>query len=257
MTVTGGKGLRCRLLDGETVFGASCMLGSPAVAEAMAGADLDFVYIDQQHGLTSFDTLVAVLRAFGRTKTVPLVRVLSNDLSLIGQALDAGAEGVIIPMVNSREDAERAAASCRYAPVGRRSFGPVRAGLLHGRDPLAANERVLCLVMIETAEGVAAAKEIASTPGIDGVYIGQADLALTLGLQPLVQIQPGIHQDAIQRIGAACDEAGIVRGINGSVEEMVAAGYRLITIGSDVAILNRGLEQLRQRQAQVSGSHYG
>lgn len=251
------RSLRQRLRDGETVVGASCALGSPMVAEILATAGLDYIYVDQQHGLTSFDTLVSILRAIGRTPTATLVRVLSNDAGLIGQALDAGADGVIVPMVNSREEAERAAAACRYAPQGVRSFGPMRAGLLHGRDPVAANERVLCLVMIETAGGVAAAHEIAAVPGIDGVYIGQADLALSLGLEPLVKIQPGIHEDAVGTIGAACDSAGIVRGINGDAAAMAAAGYRLITIGSDMAIVNSGVQQIKERSAQARAGMYG
>jgi 4-hydroxy-2-oxoheptanedioate aldolase len=245
------RSLRQRLRDGETLLGASCAYGSPMVAEVMAGAGLDYIYLDQQHGLTSFDTLVHMLRALRGSPTTPIVRVLDNDAKLIGQALDAGAEGVIIPMVNSRVDAERAAAACRYAPLGMRSFGPVRGGVVYGRDTTAANERTLCLVMIETAEGVAAADEIARVQGIDGVYIGQADLALSLGLEALVKIQPGVHADAIDAIRKACRTAGIAVGINGDPKGMAAEGYRIITVGSDMAIVNAGVAQLIERRQSL------
>lgn len=255
-----GSKLRQRLKAGETVYGASCSLGAPMIAEIFAMAGLDYIYVDQQHGLTSFDTLVTMLRCINRTPTAAIVRVLSNNAGLIGQALDAGADGVIVPMVNSRAEAERAAAACRYNPQGVRSFGPMRAGLMHGRNPAAANERVMCFVMIETAEGVEAADDIASVAGIDGVYIGQADLALSLGLEPLVSIQPGIHEQAIGRIRTACLSSGIAPGINGDATAMSAQGYRMITIGSDLSFVNaaagkltESIQRARNSKDQVGG----
>lgn len=245
--------LKQRLKSGETVYGASCSLGAPMIAEILASAGLDYVYVDQQHGLTSFDTLVTMLRCINRTPTAAIVRVLSNDAGLIGQALDAGADGVIVPMVNSREEAERAAVACRYAPLGVRSFGPMRAGLLHGRDPVAANGRVMCFVMIETAEGVAAADEITSVPGIDGIYIGQADLALSLGLEPLVKVQPGIHEQAVDRIRNACLANGITAGINGDAVAMAAQGYRMITLGSDLTLVNTGVARIMEGVTRARG----
>jgi 4-hydroxy-2-oxoheptanedioate aldolase len=246
--------LRRRLRQGETLVGSACYLGSPIVAELMAQIGLDFVYIDQQHGLTSYDTMLALLRAFDHTPTAPIVRVAANDASLIGQALDAGADGVIVPMVNSRVDAERAVSACRYGPHGTRSYGPLRAALTRGGSIRDADERVLCLAMVETAAGVDHVREIAATPGLDGIYIGQADLAVSLGLEPELRIQPGPHQQAIKAILAACQEAGIAAGISGDPAMMREAGFRVVTTGSDHGFIISGMQALRAKlQEQGKG----
>jgi 4-hydroxy-2-oxoheptanedioate aldolase len=250
--------LRQKLRAGAVVHGAACYLGSAIVAEMIARAGLDYVYIDQQHGLTSYDTLLDLLRAIDHTPTAPLVRVRGNDAGLIGQALDAGADGVIVPMVNSRADAERAVAACRYAPSGSRSFGPLRVSLTRGGDVRAADDRVLCLVMVETEAGVANVAEIAAVPGVDGIYIGQADLAVSLGLEPELRIQPGRHQAAIQRILDACGAAGIAAGLSGNAAAMRRAGFRIITIGSDHGFVAAGLKDLqRQRDADEGNREEG
>jgi len=251
--------LRQRLRDGAVLVGGACYLGSPIVAEMMAGAGLDYIYIDQQHGLTSYDTLVQMLRAIDHTPTAPIVRVRSNDAGLIGQALDAGADGVIVPMVNSRADAERAVAACRYAPAGVRSFGPLRVALTRGGDIRAADARILCLVMIESQAGLDQADEIASVPGVDGIYIGQADLAVSLGLEPELRIQPGRHEAAIARILRACDRAGIAAGLSGDPSAMAKAGFRIITAGSDQGFVSAGLKDLlgRRQAAMLSDNAKG
>jgi 4-hydroxy-2-oxoheptanedioate aldolase len=244
-----GPTLRQRLKDGETAYGASCSLGSPFIAEIMVRAGPDYIYIDQQHGLTSFDTLVHMLRAIDHTPTAAIVRVLSNDPGLIGQVLDAGADGVIVPMVNSVEDARRAAAACRYAPLGSRSFGAFRASMTRGSDIHQANERVVCFVMIESEAGLRAADAIASVPGIDGVYIGQADLAVSLGLPSQVRIQPGKHQEAVDAIMSACKAAGIVVGLSGHPVAMRDAGFRLITMATDRSMIEAGVKDLKAKMA--------
>jgi 4-hydroxy-2-oxoheptanedioate aldolase len=242
-----GPPLREKLRGGGVLLGGACYLGSPIIAEMMAGAGLDFIYIDQQHGLTSYDTLLQMLRAIDHTPTAPIVRVRSNDAGLIGQALDAGADGVIVPMVNSRADAERAVAACRYAPAGVRSFGPLRVSLTRGGDIRAADARILCLVMIETAAGVEQADEIAAVPGVDGIYIGQADLAVSLGLEPELRVQSGRHAAAIDRILAAARRAGIAAGLSGDPVAMAEAGFRIITVGSDQGFVAAGLNNLRRQ----------
>ncbi|MFC0406844.1 HpcH/HpaI aldolase family protein [Roseomonas elaeocarpi] len=239
--------LRRRLRQGEALVGSACYLGSPIVAELMAGIGLDFVYIDQQHGLTSYDTMLAMVRAFDHTATAPIVRVAANDASLIGQVLDAGADGVIVPMVNSRAEAERAVAACRYGPHGTRSYGPLRAAVTRGGSIRDADERVLCLAMVETAAGVEHVREIAATPGLDGIYIGQADLAVSLGLEPELRIQPGAHEQAIKTILAACQEAGIAAGISGDPAATRAAGFRIVTTGSDHGFVVSGMQALQAR----------
>jgi len=219
----------------------------------MVRAGLDYIYIDMQHGLTSFDTLVHMLRAIDHTPTAALVRVRSNDAGLIGQVLDAGADGVIVPMVNSVVEARRAAAACRYAPQGQRSFGAFRASMTRGSDIHQANDRVVCFVMIESEAGLNEAEAIARVPGVDGVYIGQADLAVSLGLPSQVRIQPGRHQDAVDAIMRACKEAGIVVGLSGHPVEMRDAGFRLITMGSDRSILEAGVKDLKAKHKLAVG----
>ena len=250
---TSGPTLRQKLREGGVAYGASCSLGSPFIAEIMVRAGLDYIYIDQQHGLTSFDTLVHMLRAIDHTATAAIVRVLSNDAGLIGQVLDAGADGVIVPMVNSVEDARRAAAACRYAPLGSRSFGAFRASMTRGSDIHRANERVMCFVMIESEAGLRAAGDIATTPGVDGVYIGQADLAVSLGLPSQVRIQPGRHQEAVDTILRACKAGGIVAGLSGHPVEMRDAGFRLITMATDRSMIEAGVKDLKAKMALARG----
>lgn len=247
-----GNELRRKLEAGGVAHGAAAVLGSPLAAELLAVAGFDYVYLDQQHGLVSLDTLVALLQATARTGCTPLVRVARNDEALIGRALDAGAAGVIVPLVETAAEAERAAAACRYAPRGSRSWGPLRAGDALGSSPEAVNAEVLCLVMVETARGVERVEEIASVPGVDGVYVGAADLALTLGLPPRAGLQEGVHAEAVARIVAACTERGIVAAISGDPAEMAAAGFRMVTLGSDAGFLAAGVRQAVERAAAVA-----
>src|SRR5215207_10499160 len=158
-------------------------------AEILAGAGVDYVCVDQQHGVIDYDSMVPMFQAIRAEGAAPITRVLSNDPFLIMKALDAGSWGVIVPLVNSAEDAARAASACRYPPQGIRSFGPVRAaGVIGSRDPEKLGGEVLCLVMVETREALERVDEIAATPGVDGIYIGPADLALSLGLPPTLEI---------------------------------------------------------------------
>ena len=154
------------------------------------------------------------------------------------KALDAGAYGVIVPMVNSRAEAEQAVAACRYPPLGNRSFGPIRGALYGGRGyAQEANSQLACLAMIETEEGIANLEEIVSTPGLDGVYIGPADLALAMGL-PVSGDQPQEeHLQMVIRIRDACRAAGIAVGIHTSsleyTQKYLALGLNYVTLGSE------------------------
>ena len=141
------------------------------------------------------------------------MRVPSLDSELIGKVLDAGAHGLVVPMVESAAEAARAVCACRYFPEGRRSIGSSRGMYTLGNRPELVNRQVICLVMIETATGVRNVEEICAVPGVDGVYLGPGDLAITLGLQPTLISQPGEHADSIERVRAVCDAQGIVAGI--------------------------------------------
>jgi 4-hydroxy-2-oxoheptanedioate aldolase len=233
--------MKQRWSRGEVAFGAWSSIGSPYVAELLALEGFHYVCFDQQHGLIGYDTLVPMLHAVARTQATPIARVPQVDSAWIAKTLDAGAEGIVIPMVNSREDAEHAVAACRYFPEGNRSYGPMRAVQTLGGDPSVVNIEVACVVMIETTDAVNNADEICSVPGVDAVYIGPADLAITLGLKPGLDIQPGAHADAIEKVLKACKSHGIAAGIQcGSGQraiERAEQGFTMITVGSDANFL--------------------
>src|SRR5918997_5730131 len=186
--------LRATWAGGRTVFGLWMTVPGSVGAEILAGAGVDYVCVDQQHGVIDYDAMVPMFQAIRAEGPAPITRVLSNDPFLIMKALDAGAWGVIVPLVNDTEDAARAVAACRYPPQGVRSYGPVRAARVIGsRDPEDLAGEVLCIVMVETREGLERVEEIAATPGLDGLYIGPSDLALSLGLTPTLEIMEGEH----------------------------------------------------------------
>lgn len=234
--------LRQLLAEGGRAVGGWCTTPSPFNAEVLGRVGYDYVCVDGQHGLIGFDAMVPMLSAISGTGATPIVRVPFNHTPWMGQVFDAGAEAVVVPMVNSREDAERAAAACRYAPEGVRSFGPVRAGmhLNDGATPAEVNRQVMCLVMIETVQAVEAAEEICATPGVDGVYVGPADLAISMGVQFGHEPMPAAHADAIAHVAEVCASAGLVAGIHtgggdGS-REALASGFQMATVGTDAGI---------------------
>jgi 4-hydroxy-2-oxoheptanedioate aldolase len=244
--------LKQRFGEGKVAVGLSSGSGNVSAIEVMARSDIDYIYFDQQHGLVSFDTLVSSLRVMSGTGTTPLVRVLRNEPGLIGQALDAGAEGVIVPMVNSVEEARQAVAGCRYQPLGIRSWGPMRARFGLGTDPEEVNSEVLCLVMIETRGGVDDCERIADEPGVDGVYIGPHDLGVSMGLKPgVAQLHPGPHADAIARVCTAFRKAQKVAGISGVPKEMAERGFNMVTAGSDSGFVQSGLAQVLKQRDEV------
>jgi 4-hydroxy-2-oxoheptanedioate aldolase len=228
--------------EDRTAFGLWSVVPGTIGAEILAGAGADYVCVDQQHGVIDYDSMVPMFQAIRGGGATPITRVLSNDPFLIMKALDAGSWAVIVPLVNSAEDAARAVSACRYPPQGMRSFGPVlAAGVIGSRDPDDLGGEVLCLVMVETREALETVDEIAATPGLDGVYIGPSDLALSLGLPPTLEIMEGEHAAAVQRIREACHEHGIAAGIHAPSGEWARrhaeAGFDLITVATDAPLL--------------------
>lgn len=229
--------------EGKVTHGAWLSIPSPISAEAMAHQGFDWLCIDMQHGLIDYQVAVAMLQAINTTDTIPFVRVPWNEPGIIGKMLDAGALGVIIPMVNSVEEARAAVAACRYYPDGARSFGPTRLGYAYGTDYFAnANAEVACIPMIETGRAVEQLDEILLVPGIDAVYVGPADLSITLGQQPRMDNE-GAFEEARLKIARACSARGITPGIHASAElaeKHAAAGYRMITVSSDLGAMTQG-----------------
>jgi 4-hydroxy-2-oxoheptanedioate aldolase len=233
--------------EGKVTYGAWLSIPSAFSAEVMAHQGFDWVCIDMQHGVIDYQTAVTMLQAISTTQTVPFVRVPWNEPGIIGKALDAGAYGVIIPLVNSREEAEAAVGACRYAPDGYRSYGPTRAAYYAGADySNHANEEIACMPMIETTTALAHLDEILAVPGIDAVYVGPADLSVTLGLPPRMDHDDRSFQEARLTVAQACRRHGITPGIHASAAlapKHVEAGYQMITISSDIGSIAGGAAQ--------------
>ncbi len=171
--------------EGRAVTNAWLTLGNAAAAEIMAHQGWDSLTVDMQHGYSDFASVLSALTAISTTEVVPLVRVPWNEPGTVMRVLDAGAYGVICPNIDTRADCERFVGACRYAPLGYRSVGPRRAVLYAGADYIAkANETLLAIVQIELATALGNVDEIAAIPGLDMLYVGPADLALSLGIAP-------------------------------------------------------------------------
>jgi 4-hydroxy-2-oxoheptanedioate aldolase len=228
---------------GEAALGGWLSIPSPFVAEVMAHQGFDYLCVDLQHGLIDYQTALGMLQAIRTTDTPAFVRVPQNDFGMINKVLDAGALGVVIPMISSAEDARAAVRACRYPPAGMRSFGPARALFSVGPDYFAhADELVACIPMIETRQAVDELDAILAVPGIDAVYVGPNDLSLALGLPPASD-NPGAYQEAYRRIAKACAERGVIAGIHANPElapRHLASGFRLITVASDLGALSAG-----------------
>jgi 4-hydroxy-2-oxoheptanedioate aldolase len=218
-------------------------------AETMAHQGWDSLTIDLQHGVVDYAAMVTMLQAISTTPTVPLVRVPWLEPGILMKTLDAGAYGVICPMVNTREQAQKLVAWTHYAPQGTRSFGPVRALLYGGADyPQHANETIVTFAMIETAQALDNLDAILSVQGLDAIYIGPSDLSLALGCKPAFDdVEPKVAQ-AIDHVLARAQAHGIVAGIhNGTPEAALARidkGFQFVTISSDARLIAAGAQQV-------------
>ena len=231
---------------GKTAMGAWLSTREPLLAEVAALAGYDYVCVDMQHGLNSYEHVVTMLYAMARTPTTPVVRVPWNEPGIIGRVLDAGAYGVIIPMVNTASDARSAVSSCFYGPKGTRSMGPAGVSARVSREAYfdTANNKVLCIPMIETKQAVENLDEILAVPGIDAVYVGPADLSITYGLAPRVDQADEEWNAALDRIVERCKAHGVVPGMHADstlAPKRAATGFRMITVGFDLTNAMNGL----------------
>lgn len=230
--------------NGGQTIGGWLSINSSFSAEIMAHAGFDWLCVDMQHGLADFADCVTMLQAISTTDTVPFVRVPWNEPSIIMRVLDAGAYGVIVPLVSNREEAERAVAAVRYPPVGQRSSGPARAAMYGGPNYQAwANDEIALIVMIETAEALEKLDEILAVPGIDAAYIGPSDLAYALGLPPTGDNNDPKHVETVNRILEACKRHGVAPGAHtNSVEfttRFLKQGFQLVMLGQDTNFMRR------------------
>ncbi|MEX1023116.1 MAG: aldolase/citrate lyase family protein [Dehalococcoidia bacterium] len=228
--------------EGKQTIGAWLSAPGGHTAEVMAHAGFDWLCVDMQHGMIDEAACFEMLRAISTTDTVPFVRVGWNEPRIIMKVLDAGAYGVVVPLVNTREEAERAVWACSYPPAGGRSSGPARATLYAGGDYQAhANDEIAVVVMIETPEGIANLDEILAVPGVDAAYIGPSDLAYALGMTPTGDNHDERHQQVCLEIMEACRRRQVAPGIHtGSLEftqKWLEAGFQMVTLGSDVGFM--------------------
>lgn len=228
--------------EGSVTFGAWQSLGNSVAAENLARQGFDWIIIDTQHGSIEWEHVAAVMQGIENAGVGSVIRVGWNSPRLIMRALDLGALGVVVPMISTVKDAVRARDAVRYPPMGNRSFGPIRR--CYSLDEAAPD--VACLLMVETAEGLNNVEAIAATPGIDGLFIGPADLALSLGL-PLAAIFDRPVLAAVERVVAACRKNGIIAGAasfsQDSARELLNRGITLVTLGSDLGYMLRGARQ--------------
>ncbi|MEV8373674.1 aldolase/citrate lyase family protein [Kribbella sp. NPDC056861] len=230
-----------RLRGRQNALGYWVMMDAPAATERIALTGYDYLVLDGQHGLIDQRGLLAGLVAIDAAGngTAGLVRVEANNETPIGRALDAGAAGVIVPLIDTADDALRAVRAARYPPVGVRSYGPSRSGLRIGPVPAEADAATAVLVMIETRQGLENVAAICATPGLDGIYVGPSDLRLAIGGK--YPGDPDVAEEfdaAIALIARTAAEAGIAAGIHthsgAEARRYLSEGYTFATVSSDL-----------------------
>ncbi len=234
--------LRQLKAEGRPIVNAWLSIGSGYAAEAIAHQGFDAATVDCQHGMIGFETAIAMLQGISSTGAIPLVRPSALIPAEIMRFLDAGAYGVICPMISTEHDAAKLVSACRYPPDGSRSFGPARGLLYGGTDYLAgANRELLVIGMIETRDGLDNLDAILAVPGLDGIYVGPNDLSLALGYPPENESSVPEVAEAIELVRRHTVEAEKIAGIfcsNGQAAAMrVAQGFDLVTPGNDAALL--------------------
>jgi 4-hydroxy-2-oxoheptanedioate aldolase len=243
-TAMNAETLRDRLRRGEAVYGAWSVISGALSARSLASAGLDYVVIDLQHGAATERDLPELTDAIRMAGATPLSRVRHAHPADIGRALDLGCDGVIIPNVETAEQARAMAGACRYPPAGYRSGGGVMAG---PADPL-------CIIMVESQQAVADLEATLALPGVDGIYVGPRDLSFSLGCA----LDPGdpVLRPALERIWAACAAAGKPVGVH-AVDGVTARLYRdngcaLITVAADaMAIRTAAAAELAAARART------
>ncbi len=208
----------------------------------------DSVTVDLQHGMIGFEAAVAMLQAISATPAVPLARVSKSDYALVMQLLDAGAYGMICPMISTAREAEEFVSYCRYPPRGQRSFGPARGLLYGGADYFDhADREIVTLAMLETREAVANADSILRTPELDGIYIGPNDLCLAYGKAPHPETDDPEVADIIAALARRARERNLVAGIfcssGDGARRRIVDGFSMVTPGNDVNFLVRGSKE--------------
>jgi 4-hydroxy-2-oxoheptanedioate aldolase len=246
------------IAGGGTVLNGWLAIANSFSAELMAHQGFDAVTIDLQHGPVDFEAAVGMLQAISTTAAVPMVRVPWNEPILTAKLLDAGAYGIICPMINSKAEAEALVNYCRYPPRGARSFGPNRALLYGGADYWQhANEEVLLFAMVETRQAVKNVEEIISVDGLNGIYVGPSDLSLSMGKTPTLDPQDPEVLAAIKTVCTVTRKSGKIAGVHTDGAKTAlrrfSEGYQLCTILSDARLMaNAAAAAVREARGEMA-----
>lgn len=223
-----------------------CSIGSSYSCEIMASAGFDAIGVDLQHGMFGFDVAVTMLQSVHGHNVDAWARVATLEPADIMRLLDAGATTIICPMIESGEQAAELVSICRYPPAGRRSFGPSRNLLVSGPSYVKdANDRIGVWAMVETSRGVENIQDIVAVDGLDGVYVGPSDLAMSLGVPVGMFPLPPDLDEAVTAVFRATKSAGLRAGIfclsAAMASDMKARGFDVITLGNDASLLKAGI----------------
>jgi 4-hydroxy-2-oxoheptanedioate aldolase len=256
--------LRSLWASGQAVVNGWLAIPNSFSAETMAHQGWDSLTVDLQHGVVDYQAMVTMLQAISTTPTVPVVRVPWLEPGILMKTLDAGAYGVICPMVNTREDAQKLVAWTHYAPRGTRSFGPVRALLYGGADYAEhANDTIVTFAMIETRQALDNLDDILSVEGLDAIYIGPSDLSLALGCKPTFDDVDPLAAQAIDHILERAKAHGLRAGIHNGRPDVararIAKGFDFVTVSSDARLMAAGAQELlaKMRATQAPGAASG
>ena len=250
--------LREAIASGEPLVGAWLQMPNPVAAEAVGRAGFDWVGIDTQHGLIGYETLLAMLQAVSISGTPTVVRVSGNHAGEIGRALDSGAQGIIVPLIETAEDAARAVDACRYPPHGHRSWGALRHAMeREGYTPAMGDDLAVVFAMTETVTAVDNIDAIAAVKGVDVVYVGPSDLASSAGMRPQLKLEEPEHRELVRRIGAAATAAGKACGIHPPTPDVAMyrdMGFSLYPVYRDLPALTEGaVASLRDARTSLQG----
>jgi 4-hydroxy-2-oxoheptanedioate aldolase len=234
--------------EGKAALGTMCNAASPLMAEWLGHSGYDFIVVDLQHGENDLSNVGVMMQALSSTPATPVVRVPANVPMCIQRVLDLGAYGIIVPLVNTREDAEAVVASVRYAPKGARSWGPVRGAIYGGPDYFEKSaDEILTLVMLESAEALHNAEAILGVDGVDGCFVGPADLSISLGHAPTVPNLAKEAEEGVAHIGATALRLGKIAGVHAfSVadgQKRLKQGFRYMTVMADTRLVRDGATQ--------------
>lgn len=226
------------------VLNSYCQMPGTFAAEVYAGQGWDAVMLDMQHGLIGYESAVAIFQSICSTGVAPLVRVAADDPGLVMKMLDAGAAGIVCAMINTGEDAKRLVECCRYPPVGARSLGPARASAVYGEEYVQkVAQDIMVLAMVETEQAVGNVDDILCVEGIDGIYIGPGDLAVSMGCRPdLLNPDPKVSR-AVKKVLGACKAHGAIVGMIAPDAEhawrLVQQGFTFVTLASDLTAIRQ------------------